>query len=1053
MNLEQSYSRDTFILFLKTFISGFIKDIRRVNTSGLQITKEAYYLGESHELNLSVFELTHSSSTDARIALASEGFRVLKSSAAYRALVVYRTDNEEDWRLSLMTATPGINQEGRIRQVFSNPRRLSYLLGPHAKINTPTKYLIKNGAVKNFEDLQSRFSLEVVNKEFYTEISKLFTQLIGGTISIGKNKIDSEPLIKLPSIVDRSQTALDFGVRLIGRIIFCWFLREKKSDKGNPLMPKELLSLDAIKNNTDYYHKILEPIFFEVLNKPKIIRRVEYTNKLLSLVPYLNGGLFSPQEEDYYKRLSGDLQSHFHNILVIPDEWLIKLFNVLETYNFTIDENTSFDKELSIDPEMLGRIFENLLAEINPITGASARKSTGSYYTPRVIVDYMIDESLFLYLNNQTNMDAKKLRAILSYDLNDDIEYPLNDDEKQRVVDALERVKILDPACGSGAFPIGILQKIVFVLQQIDPEGKLWFKNQIKKTSPEVKRVIEREFNNKNFDYIRKLGVIRENIYGVDIQPIATEISRLRCFLTLVVDERIQEELENRGIEPLPNLDFKFVTANTLIELPGGSSNSQIGLFEDEMGIKELRELRDMFFNASGSEREQLKLQFVQVQKKMFQKLIAENIRGHADLTAKLSNWDPFGHKSVPWFDSEWMFGIKDGFDVVIANPPYITVSLGKGQKNFTSEEANNLNLIYSDVKEYKNNTFVYFISLAIKLLHNNGHFNYIVPDVLLYNKNFSKIRNYILDKTKIEIIVDIKDRVFESAEIGGNCILLSLKHATKDKEYLIKTTVVKDLKDFDIVRYDQIQVNTYRKTKYNKFYLEKVKTDLLIKLDKDSTQLGNLAQFYNGIKTGDNNKFLSTEKFDEMCKKVYRGRDINKYYLNVPTTYVLFDKSKLWSNYNEDLLGKTPKILIRQTGDALIAAIEEQGCYHMDTTHSVFDTKINIIFLLCLLNSKLLDWWHKTYTSEEGRAFAEVKIATLKEIPIKYCDEKVQKKYVDIGRSISEITKSEDYSKNKDKQEKVKDYIKQIDQMVYELYDLTTKEIEIVENLNEDTV
>jgi len=241
-------------------------------------------------------------------------------------------------------------------------------------------------------------------------------------------------------------------------------------------------------------------------------------------------------------------------------------------------------------------------------------KNTSSYYTPRVIVDYMVDESLFLYLKNRTQIEEETLRAVISYDLHDDEEYQLTENERERIIIALEKVKILDPACGSGAFPIGALQKIVFILQQADPEGHLWFKKQIKNTSPELRRVVEREFAHKNFDYIRKLGIIRENIYGIDIQPIATEISRLRCFLTLVVDERIQEDLENRGIEPLPNVDFKFVTANSLIGLPGSQVNSQIGLFEDDAGIRELKELRDSFFNASGTERDQLKYQFVQAQ-------------------------------------------------------------------------------------------------------------------------------------------------------------------------------------------------------------------------------------------------------------------------------------------------------------------------------------------------------------------------------------------------------------------------------------------------------
>jgi len=620
-----------------------------------------------------VFELSFEGSPNKRVTLTKDAFQVMRSSAIFRALAIFHSPGSDDWRLSLMTATPERTEKGKVALSYSNPKRLSFFLGPNAKVNTPTKFILKRERVINFDDLKSRFSLEVVNKEFYKEISELFTQLVGGSVYKGKHKEDYVPLLKLPDILDKSQTSLEFAVRLIGRVIFCWFLREKKSNQSKSLMPHDLLSLEAVKNNPDYYHKVLEPIFFEVLNKPGKSRKDDFAKEPFSSIPYLNGGLFSPHEDDFFS-YNGGKQAANRNLVLVPDEWLHKFFDVLETYNFTIDENTSFDEELSIDPEMLGRIFENLLAEINPETGESARKSTGSYYTPRVIVDYMVDESLLLYLQNQTQIDEEKLRATISYDLSDDEANLLSEHEKESIISALEKVKILDPACGSGAFPIGALQKIVFILQQADPEGHLWFKKQIQNTSPELRRVVEREFAHKNFDYIRKLGIIRENIYGVDIQPIATEISRLRCFLTLVVEERIQEGLENRGIEPLPNLDFKFVTANSLIGLPGSQVNSQGGLFEDAAGIEELRELRDMFFNASGTERDQLKLQFVQTQNRMFQRLISEGRTSHAELTTKLSTWDPFSHKSAPWFDPEWMFGIIEGFDIVIANPPYFQI-------------------------------------------------------------------------------------------------------------------------------------------------------------------------------------------------------------------------------------------------------------------------------------------------------------------------------------------------------------------------------------------
>ena len=525
MNLQEPYNRDAFLGFLKEFIPSFDEDTRSAFVDNLKVTINAEYLGESDDLDLAVFALTHSSSADARVSLSMDGFKLMKKSAVYRALIVYRSENSNDWRFSLMTATPDLDEKGKIIRKLSNPRRFSFFLGPNAKINTPYQFLIKQGAVKDFDDLQKRFSLEVVNKEFYKQISEKFTQLVGGTLGNGKKQKTYKPLIKLPSQSPESQLNMGFGVRLIGRIIFCWFLREKKSADDISLMPNELLSLEAVSKHNNYYHGVLEPIFFEVLNKEQRSRREEFSGNPYSFIPYLNGGLFSPHEDDYYKRPNGE-QSIYHNTLVVPDEWLKDLFEILETYNFTIDENTSFDEELSIDPEMLGRIFENLLAEINPETGESARKSTGSYYTPRVIVDYMVDESILLYLQEHTKIAEDKLRAIISYDLSDDEEHPLTEGEKMQIVEHLSKLKLLDPACGSGAFPIGALQKIVFVLQQIDPHGEYWLQKQLEGAHPEFRRDIEKKFSNKELDFLRKLGIIRECIFGVDIQPIATAAHR-----------------------------------------------------------------------------------------------------------------------------------------------------------------------------------------------------------------------------------------------------------------------------------------------------------------------------------------------------------------------------------------------------------------------------------------------------------------------------------------------------------------------------------------------
>ena len=519
MRFDQSYNKQEFLKFLKDFLPEDFTDKEEdiiINNSRYKEIGAAKILGFCESLDLHVLETTHNRENDPRIAIATDAFKILADHWIHKALVIFKSKNSENYRLSFLTITLDSGEKNKVIKKYSNARRHSFYLGPDAKVNTPTKYLVKNGKVSDLADLTERFSLEVVNKEFYKEISENFIKLVGGTFGPVKSKKTYKAALKLPSVDDQSQASLEFAVRLIGRIIFCWFLREKKSKSGVALMPKDLLSLEAVNKYSDYYHQVLESIFFEVLNKPLKSRGEQFSDELYSLIPYLNGGLFSPHEDDYYKRRNNE-RSAYHDTLIIPDEWFSGFFKNLETYNFTIDENTSFDEELSIDPEMLGRIFENLLAEIDPETGESARKSTGSFYTPRAIVDYMVDESLFAYLKNRTKIDDKKIRAIISYDLGDDINDPLSQDEKHLIVSSLGDVKMLDPACGSGAFPIGVLQKIVFILQQVDSNGQGWFKRQIKNTSSDLRRVIEREFANKNFDYIRKLWVIRENIFGVDI--------------------------------------------------------------------------------------------------------------------------------------------------------------------------------------------------------------------------------------------------------------------------------------------------------------------------------------------------------------------------------------------------------------------------------------------------------------------------------------------------------------------------------------------------------
>ena len=1138
MNLNQPYNRDSCIDFLQTFVPGFKKDIRKAEADRLQVTEEACYLGESEVLDIAVFELTHTSSTDARVSLSMDGFKLMKASAVYRALIIYRSENNEDWRFSLMTATPDLDEEGNVVRKLSNPRRFSFFLGPNAKINTPNQFLIKGGPVKSFEDLQTRFSLEVVNKEFYKQISEKFTQLVGGTLGTGKKQKTYEPLIKLPSQSSESQINMEFGVRLIGRIIFCWFLREKKSTEGLSLMPKELLSFDATSNNSNYYHSILEPIFFEVLNKEHRGRREDYAGEPFSHIPYLNGGLFSPHEDDYYKRPNGE-QSIYQNTLVVPDAWLKDLFEILETYNFTIDENTSFDEELSIDPEMLGRIFENLLAEINPETGESARKSTGSYYTPRVIVDYMVDESILLYLQEHTKIAEEKLRAVISYDLSDDEEHPLEEVEKKQIVKHLSKLKLLDPACGSGAFPIGALQKIVFVLQQIDQDGQYWLQKQLEGAHPEFRRDIEKKYSNKELNFLRKLGIIRECIFGVDIQPIATEIARLRCFLTLIVDERIDDVAENRGIKPLPNLDFKFVTANSLIDLPKiEESSDQIQMFDDREKIEDLKSVRDQYFNSYGIEREQLKTEFITKQKRLINDLVEEHdFMGleKAILTSKLTSWEPFTHKSSPWFDPEWMFGITDGFDIVIANPPYLSE---KGHKEIFRDIKNNSSL--GEFYLGKMDLFYFFFHLALNLGKEPAQIAFISTDYYPTASGAKKMREDFKNRTVIRNLLDFNElKIFKSAT--GQHNLISILTKSCSKRFKAKTLITNRIGDATthniekIVRQEDEQTSYYQIEQDNLYDGEdnfirlrgagdfSNPIDILLeKIKYSGLQLGGkngICEINQGLKTNADKVFpahvrkgltsadvgsgifvindlereslnlLSAE--ERFVRPFYKNSHIAPYYTFQKSSehilYITNDNYLTDDDVNiKSHLSKFESILksraeVEPSGRVRLYSITRPRKQEMyinqkivcplwaksntfgyndndwyGATDITYITnpkfEIPILFILSILNSKLILFWLLNKGKKKGNLL-ELSPRPVSEIPIKKISDSEQQRYVKIVDEILNITKVDGYLNNTDLQSQVKEYERKIDTMVYELYELTPEEIEIVENSYKENV
>jgi adenine-specific DNA-methyltransferase len=1120
MNFNQPYNRQQYLCFFRDellpedfetcdekievdFQSKFIKHINKI--------------GESPSLEVNVYEITHKSENDPRISLSRESFRLLSQYGTKRALVLFVPENQTiNYRLSLITIDLKWEEGTQVKKEYSNPHRYSFFLGPGAKTHTPKYYLVQKGRVRDFDDLKNRFSIEVVNKDFYIEIACLFTELAGGERTVGRKKIKEDGCLSLPYTSDENLKK-EFAVRLIGRLIFCWFLKKKNSNSGKPLIPEELLSTQSVKQNQNFYHNILEPLFFGTLNTPIEDRNELYKTTPWDQIPFLNGGLFEPGIHDYYDIDQVLGISKNINTLKVPDSWLTELFKIFETYNFTIDENTSVDIELSIEPEMLGRIFENLLAEINPETGETARKSTGSYYTPRPIVDFMVNESLKQYMLTKTEFEEDKISSLLAYE---EEKVELSDDEQEVIIDALDNIKIIDPACGSGAFPMGILQKMLLILQKIDPESKKWANKKIARID---NYLLKNEFMKKveegNWDYLHKLGIIQNSIYGVDIQSIAVDISRLRFFLSLIVDENVDDSQENRGIKPLPNLEFKFVCANSLIGLPDvfskkSNNHSHPKIFEKASNIEKLRELREKYFGAYGDDKKRIEGKFQELQNKMFLSSLTWIQWGGAESqTVKLSQWNPFSGEPCDWFDPDWMFGVKDGFDVVIANPPYI--------KEYTNRNAFD-GLRKSPYYQGKMDLWYFFACIGLDFLKTNGIECFIATNNWVTNAGASKFRNKVIEESKIIQYIDFGNyKVFETA--GVQTMVFFLQKDQQEDQYMVKYSKLLDDKisvDFleaflndkknsdSFLRYN-VDFNRLIFKDSSIYFLEPEISNILNKLKSKNVVYLKDSEVANGIhphhssvtrkmikKLGECHKvgdgiFLLTEEEkinlnlseseQELLKPVYTSKELGKYYSKIREnkywiiyTDSKFKNSKLINNFpsiknhldkfcsvitsdnkpyglhrsRKEKFFKGEKIMSLRKCSIPVFTYTDHDCYVLAEYYVIKTDKINLKYLVALLNSRLIEFWLFYHGKIQGNNY-QIDKEPILEIPIKQVTKEQQNSFINIVDNIISIVKSEEQNLVGYKKAKINEYERQINQMVYQLYGLTDEEIEIVENFN----
>lgn len=657
-----------------------------------------------------------------------------------------------------------------------------------------------SNTVKSFSQLyyywQSKFSISVLNKNFYEDIIEWF------------NKAVKE--IKIPDQNAGSEKHKDFTVRLIARLIFIWFLKELKVVKDDLLLPEfdNGEGNDLIKpktKGTGYYKFILQNLFFNALNSEKKDRDKEVfdvyaanfanSNELKDAIffsPYLNGGLFDIHPNDWCEL------GKVNNAFAVPDPLFLDkekgLNSILARYKFTIAENTPLEEEIAVDPEMLGRIFENLLAEQSDDTKEAARKNAGAFYTPRPVVSYMCRSTLLKHLDTEIIPENSKA-----------------------IIHKLLETTVLDPACGSGAFPMGMLEEMMQVLTSVDPEGKVWVAEMMKSKDDEFREHISEMFADGQVRYVKKLGLLRSCLFGVDLLEYAIEITKLRCWLSLIVEQRVDFSKENYNLKPLPNLEFKFYKKNSLFRFYKDQNlNQLIDLIDNDKLLKELVNLENQYFIAKSDHhgtKEEIKEKIIKLLERVVdskseavnkeynsirsainsatsnrasEKDLAKLRKKEKALVDELAELAKFKHTIKDYFIERVVFpGIfnkeskNPGFDIVIGNPPYVNTKLisSMGISKKLEEEYG-----------YCDDLYNHFTFRGLELLKKGGLLSYITSDTFLTLQTKKNMRMEFLG---IPTITKTGDGLFaEEKKVLPECLVTEIINTPKAFAALVDTAI-----------------------------------------------------------------------------------------------------------------------------------------------------------------------------------------------------------------------------------------------------------------------
>lgn len=965
------------------------------------------------------------------------------------AFILFHYDNEAQrpWRFSY------VYKERTTAATRATAKRYTYVFGKDYRSRTAVeRFLELARSSKTDKDFAEAFSVEALSDEFfdrYRELYADFVQYLTGKRYVKESGKWVEKTIHAPnpqlatSFEGSDKLVRDYIKKMFGRIVFLYFLQRKGWLAGNRQYMHDLFYRSELQDN--FLDGVLEPLFFGVLNTRPEHRSADVASLPDSdKIPYLNGGLFQQDEID-------------ERTCTIPADYFKRLFDFFDQYNFTIDENDPEDAEVGIDPEMLGRIFENLLED---------NKDKGAFYTPKEIVEYMCRESIIAYLLNGIPERSHELIRNFVETLDADT---LNDEQRKYLAKKLVDVKICDPAIGSGAFPMGIvniLSKIYLALGLVRDRSKM------------------------------KRHIMEQNIYGVDIEKGAVDIARLRFWLAMVVDATEPE--------PLPNLHFKIMQGNSLLESYNGKDLSRLtkvnigesgslGLQNQDAELL-ISSLANYYSESDHGERAKIFNDIINnVRRQIFELTQSEDFMKDVD---DLSANDKFFLWHT-WFADVFANG---GFDIIIGNPPY----LKEGRANKAIFEA----VKDSPYYQGKMDIWYMFACLGIDMLKSDGNLCFIATNNWVTSSGAKKLRQKINTDAQIIQLCDFKDyMIFKTASIQTMILQFKKNKAVQSYQFDLRNLLGSELADVvQLLNKEHSPTTQYLEPTYNRLEMRnkfitfsdsealfkkiRQRSDAIFLENKEIAQgivfpqdfLNKKGQQILGHhKVGDGifgltNQELSNLNLPEnemvLIKPYYTTEQVKRYFTltGANTQWLIYTDSTYKDESSMDSFpvlkahldqfrpiftsdnkpyglhrARDPRffsgskiICQRKCAELPIFSYSDGECYLTQTFNIIKTNRVNLRYLTGLLNSKLIAFWLRNRGKMQGLNY-QLDKEPLQQIPIPVPEIEVQTR---IGHLVDEIIVRKSTNENAS----IQDVENQIDNIVYHLYDLTYDEVLIVD-------